>query len=70
MAGWKDRTTPQVVSITDPTSPAAEAYRSLRTSVQFIGLDANLGVALPNRASGSSWSLVTCVVPASTSSSV
>ena len=39
VAGWKDRATPQVVSITDPTSPAAEAYRSLRTSVQFIGLD-------------------------------
>lgn len=39
VTGWKDRTKPQVVSITDPASPAAEAYRSLRTSVQFIGLD-------------------------------
>ncbi|MGI9121045.1 MAG: polysaccharide biosynthesis tyrosine autokinase [Acidimicrobiales bacterium] len=39
VASWKDRSTPQVVSVTEPTSPAAEAYRSLRTSVQFIGLD-------------------------------
>ncbi len=38
VAGWKDRTKPQVVSMVDPASPAAEAYRSLRTSVQFIGL--------------------------------
>ncbi len=35
---WKDRTRPQVVSLDDPSSSIAEAYRSLRTSVQFIGL--------------------------------
>jgi succinoglycan biosynthesis transport protein ExoP len=38
VADWKDRVQPQVVSLTDPASPAAEAYRSLRTSVQFMGL--------------------------------
>jgi non-specific protein-tyrosine kinase len=27
------------VSIEDPTSPAAEAYRTLRTSIQFLGLE-------------------------------
>lgn len=37
--GWKDRSTTNVVSITAPTSPAAEAYRALRTSLQFIGLE-------------------------------
>jgi succinoglycan biosynthesis transport protein ExoP len=37
--GWKDRAKPRLVSITDPGSPAAEAYRTLRTSVQFIGLE-------------------------------
>lgn len=31
--------TGQVVSMTDPHSPAAEAYRSLRTSIQFLALD-------------------------------
>lgn len=42
--GWKDRGRPQLVSMGEPTSPAAEAYRSLRTSVQFIGLDRPLRV--------------------------
>jgi len=30
----------QVVSVNEPQSPAAEAYRSLRTSIQFLALDA------------------------------
>lgn len=37
--GWKDSSVPQVVSVSEPGSVAAEAYRTLRTSVQFIGLD-------------------------------
>ena len=40
--GWKDRGTPVVVSMAEPSGPASEAYRSLRTSVQFLGLDAPL----------------------------
>jgi polysaccharide biosynthesis transport protein len=36
---WRGKDTPYLVSIADPTSPAAEAYRTLRTSIQFIGLD-------------------------------
>ncbi|MDP9019428.1 MAG: polysaccharide biosynthesis tyrosine autokinase [Actinomycetota bacterium] len=36
---WRDRAQAQVVTLEDPTSPASEAYRSLRTSVQFLGLD-------------------------------
>jgi polysaccharide biosynthesis transport protein len=32
---WKKRESPMVVTVTDPTSPEAEAYRSLRTSLQF-----------------------------------
>ena len=39
VAAWRGRDTPYVVSLEDPGSPAAEAYRTLRTSVQFIGLD-------------------------------
>ena len=30
---------PYVVTLDEPTSPAAEAYRTLRTSVQFLSLD-------------------------------
>lgn len=39
VAGWKDQGEPRVVSVSEPHSPAAEAYRSLRISVQFTGLD-------------------------------
>lgn len=39
VATWKDRDNPIVVSLSDPKSPVAEAYRSLRTSIQFLGLD-------------------------------
>ena len=39
VAAWKERGKPFVISKKEPTSAAAEAYRSLRTSVQFVGLD-------------------------------
>ncbi len=39
---WRDRAQAHVVSIENPTSAPSEAYRSLRTSVQFLGLDAPL----------------------------
>jgi capsular exopolysaccharide synthesis family protein len=35
VSAWKKREIPMVVSVSEPTSPAAEAYRSLRTSLQF-----------------------------------
>jgi non-specific protein-tyrosine kinase len=35
VAGWKEQERPFVVSIDAPQSPAAEAYRSLRTSLEF-----------------------------------
>ncbi|HEX7131037.1 MAG TPA: polysaccharide biosynthesis tyrosine autokinase [Iamia sp.] len=37
--GWRDRSSTRIVSIEDPTSPVSEAYRTLRTSVQFLGVD-------------------------------
>ena len=37
--GWRNRKSAQVISLEDPTSGAAEAYRTLRTSIQFLGLD-------------------------------
>ncbi|MGI8807525.1 MAG: polysaccharide biosynthesis tyrosine autokinase [Acidimicrobiales bacterium] len=36
---WKAKDQGRVVSLTEPTSPAAEAYRILRTSIQFLGID-------------------------------
>ncbi len=39
VAGWKNRAEPQLISVLAPNSPAAEAYRGLRTSLKFIGLD-------------------------------
>jgi len=38
VSGWRDRKATRVVSIQDSNSSAAEAYRSLRTSLQIIGL--------------------------------
>lgn len=36
---WKARARSRVVSLSDPTSPGAEAYRILRTSIQFLGIE-------------------------------
>jgi non-specific protein-tyrosine kinase len=41
---WKDKSQTQLISVARPNSPAAEAYRSLRTSVQFLSLERNLQV--------------------------
>jgi capsular exopolysaccharide synthesis family protein len=35
VTSWRRSKKAMVVSVTDPTSPAAESYRSLRTSLQF-----------------------------------
>ncbi|MDP9073065.1 MAG: hypothetical protein M3N98_02625, partial [Actinomycetota bacterium] len=39
---WKSKTDALLVSVTAPTSPAAESYRGLRTTVQFRALDRSL----------------------------
>jgi len=39
VADWRSREEPRLASIADPMSSAAEAYRTLRTSIQFLGLD-------------------------------
>ncbi len=36
---WKLKDQSRVVSLSDSTSPAAEAYRILRTSIQFLGIE-------------------------------
>jgi polysaccharide biosynthesis transport protein len=40
---WKNREATQLVAVTQPRSPAAEAYRTVRTSVEFLGLDQPIG---------------------------
>ena len=55
VAVWKNRTQTRIVSQSDPTSSAAEAYRSLRTSIRFIGLDRamrTIQVTSPNASEG------------------
>jgi polysaccharide biosynthesis transport protein len=39
IGSWRDRSEPFLVMKAEPTSPAAEAYRSLRTSLQFAAHD-------------------------------
>ena len=36
---WRDKKQPVLVTVRNPQSAAAEAYRSLRTALQFVGLD-------------------------------
>ncbi len=43
---WKEGRDALVVSITAPNSPPAEAYRSLRTTVQFLALDRSIQTIL------------------------
>jgi capsular exopolysaccharide synthesis family protein len=44
VAGWRDRRSTVLVTKDNPNSPPAEAYRSLRTSLEFIGLEHDIGV--------------------------
>jgi capsular exopolysaccharide synthesis family protein len=37
--GWRDRNSPYLVARSRPKSPASEAYRGLRTSIQFMALE-------------------------------
>lgn len=39
VSDWRAQEEAQVVSLSDPSSTAAEAYRTLRTAIQFMGLE-------------------------------
>src|SRR5205085_5154683 len=41
---WRDKTKTEVITLTAPRSSPAEAYRALRTSVQFAGLEKPVNV--------------------------
>jgi capsular exopolysaccharide synthesis family protein len=62
---WKDRSTVRVISLKEPKSAAAEAYRTLRTSVQFIGLENPVKViqfTSPNASEGKTTTLANLAV--------
>jgi capsular exopolysaccharide synthesis family protein len=63
--GWRDREKPYVVSLAEPASPPAEAYRSLRTAVQFIGINQPMRVVQvtsPNASEGKTTTLANLAV--------
>jgi succinoglycan biosynthesis transport protein ExoP len=65
LPGWKDKKSALVVSLSDPKSPAAEAYRALRTSVQFLGIEKKLRaiqVTSPSAAEGKSTTIANLAV--------
>lgn len=62
---WKNKAEARVVSLTEPTSAGAEAYRTLRTSITFLGLDRSLGViqlTSPNSSEGKTTTLANLAV--------
>lgn len=62
---WKDHEAAVLVSIAEPHSPAAEAYRGLRTSVQFLGLDRSIKIiqmTSPSQAEGKSTTIANLAV--------
>lgn len=65
VASWKNNAEARLVSRAEPSSPAAEAYRSLRTSIQFMGLDRKLQilqVTSPNASEGKTTTLANLAV--------
>lgn len=42
--GWRDRSKTMLESVTHPHSPAAEAYRTLRTSLAFAAINRRIGI--------------------------
>ena len=62
---WKNRSETHVISRTEPNSPVAEAYRSLRTAVRFVTLDQSVRViqiTSPNVSEGKSTTVANLAV--------
>lgn len=62
---WRDRADSVVVSLSQPSSPAAESYRSLRTAIQFLGFERALGlmqVTSPSSSEGKTTTLANLAV--------
>src|SRR5439155_4866422 len=44
--GWRDANAPVLATVVAPESPASEAYRTMRTSLQFLALERTATVVL------------------------
>ena len=67
--GWKAKDRPRVISLEDARAPAAEAYRTLRTAVEFLALDRPMGivqVTSPKPSEGKSTTLANLAVTLAT----
>ncbi|MCB0994494.1 MAG: polysaccharide biosynthesis tyrosine autokinase, partial [Acidimicrobiales bacterium] len=42
--GWKDEKRPRIISLEDPTSDTSEAYRTLRTALQFLSIERQIKI--------------------------
>ncbi len=65
VAGWKPTDEPRVVSLSDPKAPASEAYRTVRTSIQFLALERpmrTLQVTSPSAQEGKTTTLANLAV--------
>ncbi|HEX3426903.1 MAG TPA: polysaccharide biosynthesis tyrosine autokinase [Acidimicrobiales bacterium] len=63
--GWRNAQVSRVVTMEDPTSASAEAYRGLRASIQFLAVDRSLRtiqVTSPSSSEGKSTTLVNLAV--------
>ena len=58
---WRKKASPVVISVSDPTSQPAEAYRSLRTSLQFVKHDRPMRTILITSASAGDGKTATVV---------
>ena len=57
--GLDGMTATDLVSVSEPSSPAAEAYRSLRTSVKFLSIERSMSTILVTSAAASEGKTVT-----------
>lgn len=67
---WREPREGRLASAVDPSGPAAEAYRMLRTSIQFLGLDRKVRivqVTSPNAQEGKTTTLANLAVAFSAS---
>jgi polysaccharide biosynthesis transport protein len=61
VANWSNRKEARLVAASEQQSPAAEAYRSLRTSVQFLGIDRPIRTLMITSPKGSEGKTTTTV---------
>jgi succinoglycan biosynthesis transport protein ExoP len=64
-ADWRDAKRGELVSLAAPKSPVAEAYRAIRTSISFVGVDrpiSSLSITSPQAGEGKTTTLANLAV--------